>query len=84
VDSSSLISQQGTDGISYPVYKGFNYGTMEVLSNGGLIFPGGVDNSDTSIIVLLNDSQIAHIMLTPGTIYKNPVIKAIVSSVNAE
>lgn len=84
VDPATEIAIEGTDAKSSPKYMYYDYEQMEVFADKGVIFPAADSNPDTSVLIPLNDTDLALVFLSPGFLYTNPVVREIMNTIKAE
>lgn len=84
--SSTRTYRPGTDGYSDPVYVKFEFSKMEKIDTEmgeALVFSASGNNPDTDIIIPVNGANLLLITLSPGHLYKDPIIREIIKSTKA-
>lgn len=83
---STIESAPGTDGLSYPAYYSYDLNKMmEIHTTSGVtgvIFPPGNEHiPDANVIIPLNTTDVAFVLLSPTYLINDPVIKGILTSI---
>lgn len=80
---STRIYRPGTDGYSDPDYAHYDLSKMESFqTTKGIIFPASGNFPDTNILIPLSSTDLVLVLISPRDLYKDPIMKAIISSIN--